>query len=354
MECRTLPTSSCKIILSDDTKKRAQRISTHARAVAVSRMSTRSRVTPKSTVGSSRVKGTKRIVRVAAGDLETPPEEPLVMARDDDVLPDNLLDSVVQAGEATAAALKAGKGRCVAELLIPELWDVTSGPVMAEEGDQLRWWELAREFVSQLGQSYGAGGVRAVFPDAGGAAMLKNRWGNGVNFAISSLDDAEPMQEADSLIVITCPDPPSLKATRALAEKAMEKGVPVVMFNPRLASGDVGIGVAVRDMRVNFLSTFLVTYSIYPLSSPSGSVFKKYPGQWQVFLEEENNVGRYKLVAERSARPAGEDLDDIIMGLTGDNPNEDGEDGEPREKTLIEQVGGAVVSMQRFMRALTQ
>lgn len=60
-----------------------------------------------STDGLHVVAGTKRIVRVAAGDLETPPEEPLVMARDDDVLPDNLLDSVVQAGEATAAALKA-------------------------------------------------------------------------------------------------------------------------------------------------------------------------------------------------------------------------------------------------------
>jgi hypothetical protein len=45
-----------------------------------------------------------------------------------------------------------------------------------EEGDQMRWWELAREFIMQTSAAHG-GQVRAVFPDAGGAAMLKNRWG---------------------------------------------------------------------------------------------------------------------------------------------------------------------------------
>ncbi len=32
-----------------------------------------------------------------------------------------------------------------------------------------------------------------------------------------------------------------------------EDGPPVVMFNPRLASGDVGIGLNVRKMQQNFL-----------------------------------------------------------------------------------------------------
>lgn len=272
-----------------------------------------------------------------------------VAPRDDDVLPDSLLDSVVQAGQATALALRAGKGRCVAELLIPELWDQSSGAVMAEEGDQMRWWELAREFVSQVGEAYGSSGtVRAVFPDAGGAAMLQARWGQSVDFKFASLDDKTPMQDGDALIVITCPDPPSLDSTRKLADMAAEKGVPVVMFNPRLASGDVGFGVNVRDMRNNFLSTFLTTYSIYPLSFPSGSVFKKYPGRWQVFLEEENNAGRYKLVAERSSRPAGEQLDDILLGFDVT----EGDNAVPREKTMLDEVGGVLVGMRRFMNSL--
>ena len=32
-----------------------------------------------------------------------------------------------------------------------------------------------------------------------------------------------------------------------------EDGPPVIMFNPRLASGDVGIGLNVRRMQQNFL-----------------------------------------------------------------------------------------------------
>lgn len=70
----------------------------------------------------------------------------------------------------------------------------------------------------------------------------------------------------------------------------------------------------------------LTTWTLLPIQVPchTNDALIVLFGLRQVFLEEENNVGRYKLVAERSARPAGEDLDDIIMGLTGDNPNEDG------------------------------
>jgi hypothetical protein len=269
--------------------------------------------------------------------------------RDDDILPNDLFDAVSQAGQATAAAIKAGSGRCVAELLIPELWDVSSGPVMAEEGDQMRWWELAREFIMQTSQAHG-GQVRAVFPDAGGAAMLKNRWGANATFEISSLDDKNPMTDEDTLVIITCPDPPSLKAVQRLADTAVEKGCPLVMFNPRLASGDVGIGVAVRDMRLNFLSTFNYVYSLAPIPYANASVFRKYPGQWQVFMEDEANPGRFNLIAEQATRPVGESLEDILMrpSLADDAD----EDGVPREKTLMEKAAALSRDMQRFMKAL--
>lgn len=274
-------------------------------------------------------------------------------ARDDDVLPNSLLDSVTQAGEATAEAMKKGSGRCTAELLIPELWDVSSGPVMAEEGDQMRWWELAREFIVRTEKGYGGKKTRAVFPDMGVGAMLKNRWEGKVTFLVSSLDDREPVSEDDELVIITCPDPPSIKKTIAICEKCTEMGIPVVMFNPRLASGDVGIGTNVRELRKNFTSTFNITYSLYPLSAPSGSVFRKYPAPWQVFLEDDASPGRYNLVAERSTRPAGEELDDIIMGHL-DNVGQVGEDGVVKEKSVLATIGGVMVGMQRFMKQLTQ
>eukprot|EP00854_Cymbomonas_tetramitiformis_P008227 gene8227-9777_t len=222
---------------------------------------------------------------------------------------------------------------------------------MAEEGDQLRWWELAREFIERLGAAHG-GNVKAVFPDAGVAAMLKNRWPD-APFAIASLDDREPMSADDSLVVITCPDPPSLKATKGLADNATTQDIPVVMFNPRLASGDVGIGVSVRRMRSEFLSTFLTSYSIYPLTAPDGSVFRCFPNEWQVFLADPMAPGRYQLVAQRSARPAGEGLDNIIDDFFG--VGAEGEDNEEGSAGAgLANVGKAMKSMQRFMKQLSQ
>ncbi len=53
------------------------------------------------------------------------------------------------------------------------------------------------------------------------------------------------------------------------------------MFNPRLASGDVGVGLSIRRMRESFLSRFTTTYSLRPIQDV-GSVFRRYPGMWQV------------------------------------------------------------------------
>lgn len=79
----------------------------------------------------------------------------------------------------------------------------------------------------------------------------------------------------------------------------------MVMFNPRLASGDVGVGLSIRRMRESFLSRFTTTYSLRPIADV-GSVFRRYPGMWQVFVQDAQVQGRYKLIAERLSRPGGE------------------------------------------------
>lgn len=61
----------------------------------------------------------------------------------------------------------------------------------------------------------------------------------------------------------------------------MQPGQALVMFNPRLASGDVGIGLNVRRMREQFLADFATVYSLRPVGDV-GSVFRRYPGMWQV------------------------------------------------------------------------
>eukprot|EP00955_Chlamydomonas_euryale_P066062 359437-Chlamydomonas_euryale.AAC.2 len=56
---------------------------------------------------------------------------------------------------------------------------------------------------------------------------------------------------------------------------------PVVLFNPRLNSGDVGLGLNARRMRSTFLNNFVVTYSLRPINEV-GSVYRRYPGMWKV------------------------------------------------------------------------
>lgn len=69
-------------------------------------------------------------------------------------------------------------------------------------------------------------------------------------------------------------------------------------------SGDVGVGLNTRRLRKTFLNTFTVTYSLYPIGD-IGSVFRRYPGIWQVFIEDPGTPGRYRLAAEKDERPAG-------------------------------------------------
>lgn len=72
-----------------------------------------------------------------------------------------------------------------------------------------------------------------------------------------------------------------------------------------MRSGDVGVGLNVRRLTKQFLSTFTTSYSLRPIAD-LGSVYRRYPGMWQVFLEDpKSEPGRYYLAAERASRPAG-------------------------------------------------
>lgn len=72
-----------------------------------------------------------------------------------------------------------------------------------------------------------------------------------------------------------------------------------------LCSGDAGVGLNVRRLTKQFTSTFTTSYSLRPVGDV-GSVYRRYPGQWQVFVEDPSmEPGRYLLAAERPSRPAG-------------------------------------------------
>jgi hypothetical protein len=69
-------------------------------------------------------------------------------------------------------------------------------------------------------------------------------------------------------------------------------------------AGDVGVGLNVRRLRDQFLAQFITTYSIMPIGD-IGTIFRKYPELWKVFIQDELTPGRFRQVAERPERPAG-------------------------------------------------
>jgi len=181
----------------------------------------------------------------------------------------------------------------------------------------------------------------------GVAAMLQSQWPD-AGFKFSSLNDRKPVDPEDDLVVLATPDPQGLEDCYRIAAMLEEGGPPLVMFNPRLASGDVGVGLNVRRMRSKFLKSFTTTYSLRPIQD-YGAVFRCYPGLWKVFLADEELQGRYKLVAERPSRPAGEALENIIMEAAGMGEQEGGKEG----RGVAAQVVGAISSMRRFMRSIS-
>jgi hypothetical protein len=273
--------------------------------------------------------------------------------------------------------------------MLTSFWDPISGPQFPNRGDQERFWRMTRLFVEALAEKVaeapGGGGsdelrqalaesaaetpsssdaaaspasvVKAIYPDAGVAAMLSNQWPDRT-FAISSLNSRRPVAADDALIVVACPDPPGaddcLRAVRLASEQDEQAGVPerpVVLFNQRLSSGDVGLGLNARRLRSNFLARFATTYSLRPIGDV-GSVFRRYPEQWKVFVEEPGMPGRYFVAATTPSRPAGDALDAIVQRALGGDADGGG-GGEGGAAGLAGNIARTMASVQRFMRSLS-
>ena len=77
----------------------------------------------------------------------------------------------------------------------------------------------------------------------------------------------------------------------------------------------------------------------------------------QVFIEEPELPGRYRLIKQQPSRPAGEALDYIIQEALdpGSTTNSDGSggDGSSGSGSLLGSVAATMKSMSRFMRSLS-
>ncbi|PWA33954.1 hypothetical protein CTI12_AA623740 [Artemisia annua] len=269
--------------------------------------------------------------------LDEEEEEEVEVEEDDSCLPSDLEGAVRQSSEASAEFVASGGMRAIVELLIPQL------QFLDDEGAQAELWELSRVFVDTLIEETGCERVKAIFPDAGAAALLKYNW-NDAKFGFASLSDRKPVEKEDEIVVMVLPDYQMLEYVERIATNLSDDPPrPLIMWNPRLISEEVGIGFNVRKLRKYFLRTFTTVYSMKPL--PTGAVFRCYPGLWKVFFDDKDRPNRYILAKEMISRPDSEDID-IIFGGGGD----DSEEG----PSMLNQAVGIFNSLNRFMKFISK
>jgi hypothetical protein len=194
-----------------------------------------------------------------------------------------------------------------------------------------------------------------VFPDAGCAAYLKQLWSGGepLSFRVASLNDRLVVQPGDVAVVVCAPDPQGVEASQRVAA-ACGEGVACVLLNPRLASGDAGVGLNARRLRDRFVGGFTVAYSLRPFGD--GTVFKRYPGNYQVFAPDPARRGRLMLLSEQIRRPDAEEVADLMIEAA--RPDAGARDGSAAAgragSGVLESAVKSVTSMLRFMQSLAK
>ncbi len=244
-------------------------------------------------------------------------------------IPTSFEETIEQAKAATIEALEAGNKLIQVELVIPEI--------------ALKAQSLALEFTELL-QSYGEG-LRVIFPDTGAAMLARRDWGK-TNFKVSDLGSRftsveENISPEDTAYLVVCPSSVEIGAVEKLSQAAVDK--PVVLLIPQLEDVSiVGIGYAARQLRDRFISSIESAYYFRPLEG--AFVIRSYPGLWEVWLEKDDG---YELIAQQSSKPAGEDLERIILKATTPTLDET-QPNQPVKKS------GLFGDLKRLLRALSQ
>lgn len=240
-------------------------------------------------------------------------------------LPKTLEDAIVQAREATQAALADGYTRLQVELLFPEL----------------KTLPIAQQFLPVF-QEYGEKLV-CFFADAGSAALARRDWDE-VPFKIRDIGTGRmttiqsKVQPEDEIFLFVEPSSVEITQLEKICE-AIGESRPFVLLAPRLEdSSIVGIGYAARQTRQRFISTIESCYYLRPIFEEA-AVFRCYPGLWEVWVEKSGN---YEKVAELPKKPSGDELDMII---SGGEPQSEGEPVAAKSQNLFK-------GLQRFVRAL--
>ena len=260
-------------------------------------------------------------------------------------MPDSLEGAL---GEAAERAVASRAGRVLAEVYVPELFDPFSGGILANEGDQQRYWDMGDVFCRQALAKLPEGPVNFVYTDVGTSARMAQAWADSPQVHVSSLCDRTIAREGDVATVVVCADPMAARAipdlAQVMADSAGAIGGQLILFNPVFNNYEVGAGLTARRLREAFLSTFHTAYSLRPFNG--GACLKVDPAPWKVFVDDPEKEGRYLLLQEAADRPAGDDLEYLLMEF---DMKQSGLDLDESPYGKLMKFGR---SMQRFMRQI--
>ncbi|UFP95297.1 DUF1995 family protein [Gloeobacter morelensis] len=207
-------------------------------------------------------------------------------------LPRTLDETLAQCSQALAATFESGKTRAQIDIKVPGL-DVLS-------------------LVQGLAPALGESGWAAAFPDPGAAALARRRLGS-VGYDLRGLSELKLRGGEHRAVLVVEPSAIEVETVETLADRMA--GKPFILLNSRLQeAGAVGIGLAGRQLRERFLSTFEMAYAIQPFEG--GSLYRAHPKPWQLWRETQE--GDYTKVAEFDTRPLGEEIDRALYPKKGE------------------------------------
>ncbi len=239
-------------------------------------------------------------------------------------IPQTLEDAIVQAKQATQAALTDGCTRLQVELVFSELKPMP----------------VAEQFLDVFAE-YGAH-LKVYFPDAGAAALARRDWGP-MAFEIRGIGELKgQMQPEDRAFLLVAPTSVEVLEVEKICDQAGDR--PVVLLNPVLEDvATIGIGYAARQLRERFLNTIESCYYLRPLEQ--AAILRCYPSLWQVWVENTSNSDNpHQLLAELPHKPSGDEIDRLLATTL---PSETATNSSP-------QRGGLFTGLQRFLRTLSQ
>ena len=188
----------------------------------------------------------------------------------------------------------------------------------------LRLLPVVLRLVGELESS--APGIRLLFPDAGAAALAR-RDGPQLAERIASFSDhrrlqesiaaqapeegggfnaAEPVDSGAEVLILVGASQADYGTVASVCQAHAGR---VVLVNPGLEDGAVGIGSVGRERRRGFLAQWEAAYALIPLT---GSALRRaHPLDWELFRLDPDG---YRLAASFDHRPDGEERDGALQG----------------------------------------